>query len=129
MTRDRRNHGRRRVTEEFTLFDRLTNTRIGRIVNLSLEGALVASEQPVETPCVFACRLDLPKCLHGFEKIEFDIQGKWCKPNEATGMHETGYKFLSLTPECKRLIRVILERWSTPDTKAEPSAEKVQSKP
>lgn len=97
---------------DLMVVDRLTDAQLGRIANLSLEGAMVASRKPVDTPAVFACKMDLPSRLHGFEKIEFDIQAKWCKRNDSTGVYETGYQFVNLTPECKRLIRVILERYS-----------------
>jgi hypothetical protein len=110
MARDWRDYGRRLVNGYPPVFDRVANRLIGRIVNISVSGAMLVSEEPIEIPSVFACSMELPERLCGSGSLEFDIQAKWCKRNDTTGLYETGYQFVNLTHESMKSIQVILER-------------------
>jgi len=91
------------------VFDRVMNQTVGRILNMSISGIMMISEDPVELPRIFSCRVKLPKKINGSDQLEFDAQAKWTRFNSLTGLYQTGYKFINLTPESERLIQKILE--------------------
>jgi len=91
------------------VFDRVMNQAVGQILNMSISGVMMISEDPVELPCIFSCRVKLPKKISGSDQLEFDAQAKWSRFNSLTGTYQTGYKFINLTPESERLIQKLLE--------------------
>lgn len=107
--RDRRAHERKRIYYHLSVFDRMMNQAIGRIVNMSISGVMMVSKEPVELPCIFSCRVKLPRKLNGLDQLEFDAQAKWCRFNSLTGLYETGYHLLNLTPDNEKLIFTILQ--------------------
>ena len=121
MTRDWRDYGRRRVDDYPVVFNRVMNRMIGHMVNISVGGAMMVSEEPIEIPSVFACSMELPKKLRRSQPLEFDVQTKWCMRNDGTGLYETGYHFVNLTRESKKSIQAILERVTSKETEPEHS--------
>jgi hypothetical protein len=107
--RERRAHVRKKIYEQLMVYDRLINQSVGRVVNMSVSGIMLVSEDPVELPCIFSCRAKLPRKINGNDKLVFDAQAKWCRFNSLTGLYETGYRFLNLTPENEKLIFDILQ--------------------
>ena len=116
MAEEKRNNSRKRVNDYFTVHDRVTDNLIGRLIDISLGGAMMITEEPVEIPCICSCRIALPKKVYGHPQVEFDVEGKWCTRNDITGMYETGYQFINLTRQSEELIQVIMEKWTAVQT-------------
>jgi c-di-GMP-binding flagellar brake protein YcgR len=104
------------VNDYFIVYDRVTDNLIGRLIDLSVGGAMMITEEPVEIPCISSCRMALPKKVRGYRQVEFDIMSKWCQRNDSIGMYETGYQFINLTRHSKELIKIIVEKWTTEQT-------------
>ncbi len=110
---ERRDNDRKQLTDYFIVFDRATGRMVGRMIDLSLTGAMIISEDPIQTPTTFACRMDFPEEVQGYHQVTFDLESKWCERNDAIGMYETGHQFVGLIDENRQLVKIILEKWTS----------------
>jgi len=88
------------------------NILLGYIADLTLQGAMVSGEKPVvidreltlaiafpETPETPAVRLTIPARV------------TWCQQEGNTSYYKTGFEFLELSAQNKRVIEAVLERY------------------
>ena len=102
---------RRIPNDYFLVFDRHHDNFIGRVLNMSLGGMMLVSEDPMETSKLFHCRMDLPEKVEGHDYITFNAESKWCRMNEHTKMYETGYELKELSAVTRKIIGILLKKW------------------
>ena len=73
-----------------------TGEPIGELVNLSSEGAMFVTPEPVRTTTLLHCRVDLPQRILGRAEIIFKALCLWSRKNVRAGCWESGYR-LKLT--------------------------------
>jgi hypothetical protein len=70
------------------------------------------TENRIEVPLILACRIALPAKVHGCDQLELSIEARWSRQNDLTAVYETGFQFIDLTDQQKKLIQVILDKWT-----------------
>jgi c-di-GMP-binding flagellar brake protein YcgR len=108
---DQRKLARRRTSDYFVVYERETERIVGRLVNLTIAGAMIISEDPVEVPTTVKCKLRLPESVEGRQEVLFDAESRWCKKNNHTDWYETGYKFVNVSDIDIRLITLVTRDW------------------
>lgn len=108
---DRRTRSRRRTNDYHLVYNRDTGEFIGRIVDLTPEGARLIGENPMKVPAGFACRMRLPDLINGCAEILFDMESIWSKYNKTCDWHETGYRFTQLSEFAKEAIAYLIQHW------------------
>ena len=103
----------RKILITFTpVYDLGKNTILGYLRDLTLQGAMLVGNKPVEinkeltlaiefheTPEIPATRMTIPARV------------AWCKHEENSTYYGTGIEFLELTDQNKKVIMAILERY------------------
>jgi hypothetical protein len=89
--RERRKHTRQGVQEYLTVYDCSTGEPIGRLANLSSEGAMFVTSGPVKATAAFRCRVELVRPILGRDEILFDAECRWCRKNVKRDRWESGY--------------------------------------
>ena len=90
--------GNHRKSKRFTaetdiaVYDCSTNQSLGKLVNLSIDGAMLVSEKSVKPAASFPCRMELEQQILGRTEIYFDAECRWCRKNIALGRWESGYR-------------------------------------
>ncbi len=107
---DDRKYSRPRLVDQFNVLDSVTNRHIGRMTDLTIEGMMMVSAEPVKIGRTFKCRVELPRNVYDGQQLDFQVEAKWCDQIESGGIYQTGYEFVDLTTEHKELIRIILEQ-------------------
>jgi c-di-GMP-binding flagellar brake protein YcgR len=113
---DQRKLSRRRTSDYFVVYERETERIVGRLVNLTIAGAMIISEDPVEVPTVIKCRIKMPQPVEGRHEIVFDAESRWCKKNNHTDWYETGYKFTNVSDADTKLITMVTREWLAKET-------------
>ena len=119
MTQDSRKYNRRQVSEYFIAYDQISDCRIGVVFDLSTDGMMMIAESRIEPPLILACRMALPAKVLGCDQLELSIEVMWCRQNELTGVYETGFQFIDPTAHQKKLIQVILDKWTAKEVDEE----------
>ena len=112
MEESRKNE-RRAPNDYYLVFDRENDRFIGRVLNMSLDGVLLVSMEPVEVSGIFHCIMALPEKIDDCNQIVFDAESKWSRKNESSNMYETGYRFKNISKTDRGIVRELLQRWLT----------------
>jgi len=110
---DRRNQARRRTSDYFLVYDSETNELVGRVIDLTIDGARMISETPVTVPRVVQCKLVMPRMIGRHRDLYIEAECKWCKKNHRLGWHESGYEFVNISEENHRIISELIGDWES----------------
>jgi hypothetical protein len=110
---DRRKNVRRAPNDYFLVFNRENDRFIGRVLNMSLDGVMLVSMEPVELGATYPCRMTLPEKIDDCSQIIFDADSKWSHKNEDSNMYETGFKMRNVSKNDREIIRELLQKWLT----------------
>ena len=117
-----RKNVRHKTSDYFLVYDSDTGELVGRVINLSLDGAMLIGDQPVDIPTRHTCRLALPEDIDGRKWIKFVAESRWCRKNNKCDWFETGYKFVTISDEDRFLLNKLISTWTVVETdKSHPS--------
>lgn len=69
---EQRKHKRQRTEDYLMVFDRESDKHIGGLANLSSEGAMFITQEPVQTLTAFQCRVELTRPIMDRNEVVFD---------------------------------------------------------
>jgi hypothetical protein len=102
--KDKRKHPRYRPGIEIGVFDKTTLERVGRLVDISQEGIMLAGGNPMKINTVYELRIKLPVAIYGKNEIAFNAICLWCtKTDDNTGF-QAGFQLKEPSRELKELI-------------------------
>jgi len=94
---ERRKYERRRPGHYSAVYDRDTQKILGRLANVSTEGFMLISEQPIESDRGFRCRVILPEEMNAGTSVSFDARSLWCKEGSAPRTFNNGLHFTNIS--------------------------------
>lgn len=83
---ERRQHSRQNTDLQLELFEAHTGLRLGRLVDLSLDGFMLFSDHQQRADSVIECRLAPAASIAGSAAITFAADCLWSRPG-ADGQH------------------------------------------
>ena len=110
---DSRKYPRGHTDGYLVVYDERTGLPLGRLRNLTVEGAMLICTEPVDTPSILHCRMTLPDIIEGLRDLSFKIEGKWCEENQRAGWFELGCAFVDLTDQDEKIIKQLMNEWMT----------------
>jgi hypothetical protein len=106
---EKRKYQRRHLIYYLRVFDRNTVNLIGHLVDITAEGVMVISENPIEVGKTFQMRMILPKEFFGKEQITFDAVSRWCDKDINPSFYDTGFQVNDLSEENSKIITQLIE--------------------
>ncbi|PKK84053.1 MAG: hypothetical protein CVT49_05360 [candidate division Zixibacteria bacterium HGW-Zixibacteria-1] len=103
----------RQACGNFNLFDRNTGDFIGRVVNMSINGLMLVSDEPIEVSKLFPCKMELPEEILESRQLVFDAESKWCNKNAALNCYETGFLIRNLSDKVCDIVRLLMHEHFT----------------
>ena len=93
MEKNRRKHERVNLIYYLAVFDRNTDELIGYLADISVEGAMLLCEKPLEIDNVYQFKIEIFSSSSTNKQIEFDAKCLWKKTNEYIDFYNFGFKF------------------------------------
>ncbi|MBN1665873.1 MAG: PilZ domain-containing protein [Anaerolineales bacterium] len=115
MSPERRKLNRRHIMFYSRVFDRRTGKFIGYLGNMTLEGLMIISDEPVPVGQAFSLRIDLPEDIYPKLVLAFDAQSVWCEPDIDPHFYNTGFRLQGVSEEDVALINQIVEDYGFRD--------------
>ncbi len=86
---------------------------LGYLVDLTLQGAMVTGEKPLEINKQVILSIEFPDSLPGIQTRRMTIPARVmrCVKDEGPQNFDLGFLFFDITPEHTRLIQALLERY------------------
>jgi hypothetical protein len=106
---EKRKLQRRHLIYYLRVFDRNTVNLIGHLVDITPEGVMVISENPIELGLTFQMRMILPKEIFGKEQITFDAISKWADKDVNPSFYDTGFQLLEISDENRLIVTQLIE--------------------
>ena len=108
---ERRKIQRRHLIYYLRVFERGTGQLVGHLVDISTEGLMLLSEEPIETDRVFYLRMTLPTEIHSSAHVTFNGRSIWCKPDNSPDFYATGFSFEEVTTKDIRVIENLIKAY------------------
>ena len=106
---------RRHLIYYLRVFDKNSGKLMGHLVDVTQEGILLISEEPVPENTEYSLNMVLPETLEGEEMIEFRATSLWSKRDINPSFIATGYKIHDLSTEKSGIISSLVERFGFND--------------
>ncbi len=103
----------RKILISFTpVYDLHKNILLGYLRDLTLQGALVLGNKPLEIHKDLTLAIDFHETpLLPATRMQIPARVAWCKHEQPSADFASGFEFLELTDQNKRVITAILERY------------------
>ena len=104
---------RRKVMTFTPVHDVHTNTLLGYLGDLTLKGALMLSERPVEIGQTLTMAIEFRDAPETSPSTHMIISARvaWCKLEEHHTHYNTGLEFLEMIEQNKKVIEAVLEKY------------------
>jgi len=106
---------RRHIMFYSRVFNRKTGEILGYLGNITPEGAMVISENPLETDALYSLAMSIPEDLYGKSTLTFEAQSVWCKPDIDPNFYNTGFRLLDLAEDDIAIVNQIIEDYGFRD--------------
>lgn len=118
---DRRRLTRYEVEDYYPVVERGTDRTVGRLANLSIEGVMLITEEPVKKRVVLQLTLKLPRPVLGHTTVYFDAECRWSRKGKGVDWFESGYKLKNVPMEDQTTIMcLVLQLLTAKATEHEP---------
>ncbi|WP_316365310.1 PilZ domain-containing protein [Candidatus Thiodiazotropha sp. CDECU1] len=105
-------HSPRKVANEVLIIaDQITGSQIGRVVNISAEGLMLLSDEPMVTGSVYQLNLVLPNPKSGQEKVAFAAEAVWCTEASQPDSFWSGFHIIDIDAENVLIIDELILDW------------------
>jgi hypothetical protein len=91
--------------------DRETNQAIGHAVNISNEGLMLISEEPIKAESTFQLQMFLPEEIQGSRYYDFAVTSKWCQKDENPDFYNIGFELNNVSTECIQVIKRLIDKF------------------
>lgn len=91
--------------------NRETNQVIGHAVDISDEGLMMFSKEPIETGVVFQLQMHLPEEIQADRHFDFTAVSRWCEKFENSEFYNTGFLFKDVSAEGAKTINRLIDEF------------------
>ncbi len=90
------------------VFDRKNGKMLGYLADMTVEGAMIISEEPIQTDETYRLRIDLPEDMYGKAYLNLEAHAVWSKPDVNPNFFMTGFQLMNIPPDDKGTIQQII---------------------
>lgn len=108
---ERRKVERRHLIYYLRVFDRSTNEIIGHLVDITTEGLMLISEEPIEVGKEYYFRMVLPTEIDSSTQISFNGYSIWCKKDVNPDFYASGFEFELISSRDIDIIKQLVDQF------------------
>ncbi len=108
---DRRKYPRKDLLLFANVSDSKSGKIIGTLLNITLDGAMILTENMIDQNNVMELHIKLPDNFVKKNELVFTANSRWCAPDINPEYFDVGYQFVSVSDEDGRIIQAIIEKY------------------
>ena len=112
---ERRKYPRKDLLLFANVYDSKSGKIVGTLLNITLEGAMVLSEDKIDTNNTMELHIKLPENFVNKNELVFTANSRWCGPDINPEFFDVGYQFANVTDEDGQIIQTIIEKYGFKD--------------
>jgi hypothetical protein len=90
----------------------MTRELVGELVNITVEGLMIISDQEMSTNSIFQFSLELPEAINGQSSIDLGVDCLWSRSAENFNRHWSGYQIIDASPDALVTIDALISGYS-----------------
>jgi hypothetical protein len=115
LTHERRRAARHCTSANFLVIHRDTNELVGRVLDMSTSGLLLASESAISVDVTLYCQLKFPY-WHGLHQhVNCQATSRWCQKNLHLDWYESGWILHGLSDVDQKVVEELIDEWDIKD--------------
>lgn len=103
---------KRHLVRDLVVFMRDSDVKLGKVINLSLSGMLIAHDESMVVDSVLKIDIPLKHAKNGLRDFEADVQVRWFRQNDSSGLFGFGLEFMDNTEEQRGVIQEIIDAFA-----------------
>lgn len=108
---EKRKAPRKIADEVLQVSDQITGTHIGRIVNISAEGLMLLSHEPIVMGSVYQLEMEIPEGGGDMQRIAFGAEAVWTTEATQPDSYWTGFRIIDISSEGVLIIDNLILEW------------------
>ncbi len=107
--REQRQIERRQLLLYLRVFDGMGSRVIGNLVDISPNGVMLLSDEPIGVNEDYRLRMRLPEEFGDEGEILFNARSRWCKKDVNPNFYLTGFQIQDISSESKRYLASLID--------------------
>jgi len=103
-----RRHKRHNLIVYLRVYDRDTNALLGYLVDITQQGLMLMSEQPLEANRLYRLRVDKGEVYGPRRYLDLDAQSRWIDRDVNPKLHNTGFSLVDPSPQALGTIEGLI---------------------
>ena len=112
---ERRKYPRKDLLLFANVYDSKSGKIVGTLLNITLEGAMVLSENMIDANNTMELHIKLPENFVQKNELVFTANSRWCGPDINPEFFDVGYQFANVSEEDGQIIQTIIEKYGFKD--------------
>lgn len=110
---------RRHLVFYLRVFDGMSSRVVGHLMDISTNGVMILSDEPVAVNEEYRLRMRLPWEMAGSDEIVFSATSRWCHADENPDFFMTGFQIRDIEHDAEEMIRHLIDEFgiSEPEIK------------
>ncbi len=108
---ERRKYPRKDLLLFANVYDSRSGKIIGTLLNITLEGAMVLTENKIDQDNLMELHIKLPDNFVKKNELVFTANSRWCAPDINPEYFDVGYQFANVTEEDSHIIQALIEKY------------------
>ncbi len=108
---EQRQVSRRHLVFYLRVFDGMSNRVVGHLMDISSNGLMLLSDEPVPVNEDYRLRMRLPTEVIGRDEILFGAISRWCRQDENPDFYITGFKIQDMDDETEKAVSQLIEEF------------------
>ena len=109
MNNEKRKLQRRHLIYYLRTYNAETGQLLGHLVDITSEGIMLISEEPIEIDRPYQLHMLLPADVFDRSELSFNARAIWRSKDVNEDFYDTGFKFLDITPAEQDIIEYMIE--------------------
>ncbi len=106
---------RRHLFFYLRVYDMDSGEQIGHLGDLSQDGLLVVSENPIELSKMFNLKINLPQSAGEHKSLKFRAKSLWSNNDTNPNFYDTGFQLFGVSPADLQTLTTIFVRFGFED--------------
>lgn len=108
---EKRKSPRKVADEVLQVSDKITGSYIGRVVNISAEGLMLLSHEPIVMGSVYQLEMDIPEGGGDVKRVGFGAEAVWTTEATQPDSYWTGFRIIDISGEDVLSIDDLIMEW------------------
>lgn len=93
------------------VFEEETKNFVGRLINITTDGIMLESEEPIEVKKGYRLSMELPNSFVWKPKIIFDAKSVWCRKDGDFETYKAGFQLQNLDTKVEKQVNRLVEKF------------------